>query len=319
MLTTTELLALVAGLVFAVALIGGAFYMLRWLRRRQAGGRPGSTPTPEVANDRAYNRLALARREADVLAFQGADVARARELIGLADASLRRHEHDRAYELAQSAHETLVALRRRPARAASRSPDPVFPREQVAAPSPRSSPPQVSGAALEPPSPVRLEVGVATSPADSAGRIPKNRLESQFQLRLLENDLATQPTTDGGARPSSGATGLYTQARAAFDRADYTEALRLALKGRRQLGSSVETLGPSTPAPIRSPGAASPAVPAERAASAVRCAHCGHPILEGDAFCRGCGAPQGSSSCPTCGAERRTSDAFCGKCGTRTR
>lgn len=301
--------ALVVGVVATGVLALTAFYVLRLLRRRQANAQRIGHVRPEFASDRAYNRLAMARREADVLEAQGTEVARARELVGLADASFRAREFDRAFELAQAAHETLVALRRRGPPSAGTG------RAEREALVPDGS---ASGPVARPTVDLRDVAGRASSPAPAASALPKNKLESQFQLRLLEGELSAR----AGSEAAANARPLFDQGQAAFGREEYTEALRLALKGRRQLGGSVETLGPSPsavapsgrPSPPGSPGLEESA---ERAASSVRCSRCGHPVVAGDTFCRGCGLPLGRQGCPQCGAERLASDAFCGRCGFR--
>lgn len=303
-------MAVAVGAIVATLVILVVFYMLRNLRSHRVKVLASGAEHPEFASDRAYNRLALARREADLLAAQGGDVARARDLIALAESSLRSREFDRAYELAQSAHETLVTARRRQASAGvlgspSRGPAPVAP---LAAAAP----------ILEAPSGPKGEGGVAP-PVPPA--VPKNRAEAQFQLRLFEEDLVTAKGKDGGAQPSAEARELYVQAQAAFSRGDYGEAFRLALRGRRRVGATVEALAPSPVSPVP-PGQPSPsptdvAAAAERVALADRCPSCGHPISPDDSFCRGCGTARTPTACPKCGASRKAGDAFCGKCGTR--
>ncbi len=302
MVTTSEIEALVVGAVASAVLIGGAFYVLRRLRLRHLGSR-ASASRPELASDRAYNRAAMARREADLLQAQGVDVSRARELLGLSDRSFQVREFDRAYELAQSAHETLVTLRQQRGGAAARPPltaPPVPATPPVAVP---RAPPEDFPLAAEP---------NGTAAELTTTRPPKNKLESHFQLRLLESDLAAR----GNSPDTTGARELFSQAQAAFGREEYTEALRLALKGRRQLGGAVETLGPTTATPSGRP--APPGAPApSRSTPEGRCAKCGRAIVAGDAFCRGCGTPYAAATCPKCGAPRTASDAFCGRCGQR--
>ncbi len=309
-LNSSELQALVIGVVATAALAVAAFYVLRLLRRRQAASRLGGAPRPEFASDRAYNRLAMARREADVLEAQGWEVGRARDLIGLADTSFRAREFDRAFELAQSAHETLVAQRKQPAPSGGRS-------------GPAPSTPRGNDSPARPAARAAVDLTRAPEPAvpapPPAAGLPKNKLESQFQLRLLESDLVARAGTPAAAevRP------LFEQGQAAFAGGEFTEALRLALKGRRQLGGAVETLGPSSPPSTGASPTAPPGTPiepqgvAERVAASHRCGNCGYPIQTGDTFCRGCGQPLGSAGCPQCGAKRLPADTFCGRCGLR--
>lgn len=298
------ILALLVVLLVVVVLLSLHFLRryrlqrLRVLREQDAG--------PARAGDRAYNRLALARREADLLAAQGGEVDRARQLIDLADRALDHREFDRAYELAQSAHETLVRARRepRPGRPlAPAAPDPLLPR---GSPSPLPTDPSPSPAEPVPRAP--------------ASPLAKSRVEAQFELRLFEEELAraAQPGASGAALTEARA--LYVQAHAAFGRGEYVEAFRLSLRGRRRVGAHVEALG--APAASATPGPSSlPEADAVQTAETVagerRCPQCGHPTVAGDAFCRGCGAARTPASCPKCGAPRLPADVFCGKCGER--
>ena len=294
-LAAYELLAVGVVLVALVMLLG--FYFLHGLRMRRIKAMRGDASSPQTAADRAYNRLALARREADLLESQGGEVDRARELISLANRQLDARAYDRAYDLAQAAHETLVKDRRGPLRSLRGASGPA--------------------AGLPPTSLASTTTAGATAPAPAA--VPKNRAEAQFQLRLFEEELAK--ASKAGTAPDE-AKDLFVQAHAAYDRADYAEAFRLSLRGRRRVGGSVEALGSSPRASLSVEAASTgtavdPAVAAEEVAGQDRCASCGHPIVPGDAFCRGCGAARLPSTCPSCGAPRTPSDAFCGRCGER--
>jgi len=293
-----ELLAV--GVLLVAIVMLATFHLLRTYRQRRLQALRGQGTEPAAASDRAYNRLALARREADLLDAQGIDTERSRQLIGLAGRSLDARDFGRAYDLAQAAHETLVMARRQPLPSAAKGPTPA----EVATPA----------AAPASPSPA----GVATG--EGPPRLAKNRVEAQFQLHMLEQDLAGAARNATAAPALSEARELRAQAQAAFDRADYAEAFRLSLRGRRRVGGHLEVLG--SPVPAVGGGPARPApVTAEQAAEAVaaqeRCPACGHPTVAGDAFCRGCGAPRTALSCPACGGHRTPADTFCGKCGAR--
>ncbi|MGP8078596.1 MAG: zinc ribbon domain-containing protein [Thermoplasmata archaeon] len=305
-LTSTVIFGIVLVVIVCVVLIGVGLLLLQRLRQRRDQLRGELSHRPEAIGDRAFNRIAMARREANLLAAQGVPVPRARELVGEAQASFDAREFDRAYALAQSAHETLVAARQRPSTPSAADLGPATDHR----PETRSPGPSVSPA----------DVGVPPAP-----KIPPHRAEAQFQLRLLKEELPGV----GGGRANDGrrlrAQALSTQAQQAFDRSDYAEAFRLALKGRREAGASVETLAPP-PSPIGpagtvaegDPSAGAPSDPIQAAtelASADRCPSCGHPTRPQDAFCRGCGVPRAGPKCPQCGAERLPSDAFCAKCG----
>ncbi len=313
-LTSEEVLAVVVVVLLAAGTAGVLLVMRQRLRRRRAQLIQELSDRPAVIQDRAFNRIAMARREAELVSDRGADVGRARDQIAQAQAAFDSRQFARAYESAQMAHETLVGLRR-------------------AAPLPSSSlPANRASASTAPPSPLPLSVSSpgtgnpSAAPAPAPTAPPKNRVESQFQLRLLAQELevARHDRPDDGKTGAAGA--LDRQAREAFDRADFTEAFRLALRGRRALGDRVEALppgpgggAPAPPPPGNAPGALRSEVDAagsaESVASAGRCPTCGYPALPGDTFCRGCGTPRAPPTCPKCGAVRQSADTFCGRCG----
>jgi hypothetical protein len=303
-LTSGELIVLLVGVVACVLLAAAGLYLRRRLRERGDQLRQQLSNRRHLVGDRAFNRIAMARRESEILARQGTDVSAATTLVGRAQAAFDSREYGRAYELAQSAHESLVALR------SGRGPSPGAP-----LPGATGSPP--------PASPVRPAEAPAPPATPPPAAIPKHRAEAQFQLRLLATEIDRARRTPGSAPPSEAGVGTLTAAQAAFDRGDYTEAFRRALKGRRQVGGGVEALGPSPalgppgagPVPTPDHGAPDPAEIAERHAAATRCPSCGQPLLADDAFCRGCGTPRSVGSCPKCGAPRALKDGFCGKCG----
>lgn len=273
-LTGTEitLIAIVLVLAAILALVG-VLLMQRLRRRRDQLRGELAAGGPAAASDRAFNRIAMARRELGVLRSQGADVARPSAVVAEAQAAFDLRQFDRAYERAQSAHEMLVNARQRPV-----TPTPEPDREGPAM-SPLSS-----GA---PPAPL-------TSPSP---KLPAHRAEAQFQMRLLTDEVSLAKAE----RPSDGHTlasaGLLSQSQAAFDRAQYAEAFRLALKGRREVGGGIETV-PLASHGLGGDAAATPTAEAsaETAAAAGRCPNCGHPMLPDETFCRGCGSPRSGTN-----------------------
>lgn len=273
-LTGTEITLIAIILVIAVVLALAGSSILQRLRRRRDQLRGELAGGVEVSSDRAYNRIAMARRELGVLLRQGADVSRASEILGEAQAAFDLRQFDRAYEQAQSAHEMLVTARQRPL-----------------PPSPAAEGPIPSSDTSE-----RTAVGGPSSAAEvSATKIPPHRAEAQFQMRLLSDEVALAKAE----RPSDGRTlsgnALLAQAQTAYDRGQYAEAFRLALKGRREVGGSVETVPLTPPAPDGTEGPAGAPnleAAAEAVAAADRCPSCGHPMLPDEPFCRGCGVPR---------------------------
>ncbi len=316
-------IVLALAVVLSAIVIGVLLLLIRRLRQRRSqllqelGG--GSLFGP----DRAYNRIQMARREVDILARQGTDVARARELVDQADAAYRARQYPRAYDLAQSAHESLVRVRSgvTPLTSTSRSDAPDSGSAPFAGPSlARATAPGPTPMAA--PGGMPPGDGVPGTGALAPPRIAPHRAESQFEIRLLDSELETARAANPTAPATLAAVDFRSQAQTAFDAGNYTEALRLALKGRRGLGSRVETLALTPAAGTATSGdlAGGPldaASTAERAASSSRCPHCGYPTTPDDAFCRGCGSSRAPTTCPRCEAPRAPADSFCGRCGER--
>ena len=117
-------LGLGGGLLTIIFLLMGVGALLaanrfRKLEATAPGPTGGSTEaselparSPEIRHDRAFNRIAMARREAELLASSGVDITSAQDLIAQAQGAFDNRDFDRAYVSAQSAHELLVAARR---------------------------------------------------------------------------------------------------------------------------------------------------------------------------------------------------------------
>ena len=118
-LTGLELYTLLFVVVIAVIVVGLMLYLLQLLRRRRSKLLGDLDQHPAAIRDRAFNRLAMARREARMLSDQGVDVTRAEELISEGQGAFDTQHFDEAYRTAQSAHEALVNARLRGSRTTS--------------------------------------------------------------------------------------------------------------------------------------------------------------------------------------------------------
>jgi Double zinc ribbon len=269
--------------------------------------------SPRHAGDRAFNRLEMARREVAILGRQGTDTSRARDQIAQSQAAFDNGQFERSYELAQSAHETLVHARQTGALPGGGT-------ALLAPAGPSASRPTASTTPPSSPDTAASPSAASSAPAASP-RLAPNRAESRFQINLLDSDLDSARSSRASPSTVATASALRSQAQAAFDREQYTDALRFALRGRRELGGKVETLAASPGSAAAVDGlagpAADPSAAAERAAGGARCSQCGYPTRGDDGFCRGCGRPLVPTECPNCGAPRTATDTFCGKCGQR--
>lgn len=291
---TVELLAALCVLIVTLGLL---LYILARLRarrreiveelsrpRRSLDSRALTGAGRPSTGDLAYNQMQLVRAELKVAQRDGLDGRPARSLLEEAERRYGQREYDRALELARTAHESLVRLRMASA----------GPSAPPANPLP-TSPAEAAGA----------EQGPTEGTPEARPQVPRNQAEARFQLRLLASELAARPMASSDSTPAEAAE-LSREAQAAYDGGQYTEAMRLALRARRRLGASIESL----------PAAATsgPAGTAE-AGSGLSCPACGRPATAADRFCRGCGRAIGSPTCGACGAPRGPEDGFCGRCG----
>lgn len=307
-----------AGSVFVGVLIVFLFLMFRLRRRRRILTDELDT-SREVRDDRAYNQIQLARAAADRLERAGADVGPVRRRIDEAEAARARRDTETALAVARSAQEALVRLQQEPVAEVPLSAGAVG----AAAPRSGSYGPSSTASIAPPMGPAGLDLASLPDRSDAAdeapvGRLPKNKAEAHFQLTLLADEIGA---ADGKGGPSADLTEAKTflaDARSAYDRADYTEALRLGLKGRRRVGGRLETLAPSAATHPEASLEGRPASPTSSAAGA-RCSNCGQPMRPGDRFCRGCGSSNDAARCRNCGQALAADDRFCGACGETVR
>ncbi len=304
-MTDTFVLQIVLIAVLVVVCVAVGLLAFQVLKRRRDKLRSEIDASRASVEERAFNRIHIGRSAADHLERSGSDVAGPRRLLARAQKEFDAGHHDDALALASSAHAALLTQAKAPSPAAPASAEEGS--DDTATPPADSSPPPSHDMPMSPP----LATGSSPQVSDPPkNRLPKNKAESHFQLRLLDEEIAgggppgTAPATLEGVR------GIASEARVSYDHGDFTEALRLGLKGRRTLGARLETL----PAPSSTPSTEGPAVLAGTAGEV--CRQCGQPMRSRDKFCRGCGAAAGAGRCARCGEALEGSDQFCGRCGT---
>ncbi len=354
--TPIVVLAALVGVVAILLFLVANQYINRWKRHFASGQHP------RFRADRAHNSLNATRALVALVAREGGDTRGADVLLARAQLKYEGRRYDEAMTLSKEAQDALAAaresLRRRsttslaePA-ATSRprsSPEPERTSfRDLAAPAGGGGPgreegpsPTVGGPASggEPP-PVGEAEG---SPEDGEGgselerfkrRMPKNYLEARFVLRSLQDELKAASASRPGRPEVREAEGWARRSEAAFDAKDYSESLRLALRGRRRLspaeagtiavsaGTLVDT-PPAQPspsvgrssAPLAGRSGPSPG-PSGEGISVVRCLRCGRENPATNRFCRGCGVALSAPRCPRCNAEVTPQDGFCGSCGS---
>jgi RNA polymerase subunit RPABC4/transcription elongation factor Spt4 len=305
-----SVLELIAVAVVLIAFVGGLFYVAnRRLKARLAELRGGGEGSSEFTDDRSYNLIRIARAEAETLKRQGVDVHVAETAIADADDAMRHRNYDMAVLDARRAHEVLVGLRARPVPlpgTSASAPPPLSRSMTPPTPTPNATVPSNE----PPPSPE----GVPGTDAPPVPRLAKNRAESRFQISLLNEEIAAASPSRANDPALLEASSATKDAQAAYDRADYTEAMRLALRGRRKLGTRIETLPPPTTRIPPTPPALAP-VALGGPAGMAPCVQCGRPLKAADKFCRACGTPKSPSACAMCGTAVEPEDRFCPACG----
>lgn len=324
--TTSTLEVEIGGLLVAIfVVLLGVYALYRYLRKRgpDLAAREGRS----VLEDRAYNQIRLGQAAADHLARSGTDVGEARELLRRAEVARAGRSFQDSIELSKKAQDRLAATRTSGSLLTStggsaRS----APLVTGSAASPGASKPDGRSSYSAPPDQPFVAVNSANgpeeTPATGAGvnRPPKNKLEARFQLNVGAQELEEARASKSGSPSFQEAEALHSQGQLAFDKEDFTEALRLALKSRRTLGARIEAL-PVTAAVAAAPTLASAAT--ARSASGVsealtfgpKCSKCGRVAAETDQFCRTCGTPIVPVACSSCGTPLLAGDRFCGKCG----
>jgi hypothetical protein len=278
-------------------------------RARLAALKGQLKDSPEFLDDRSYNQLRLAKAEAAALAKQGVDTTMANHAIADAESAGRRRDYEGALRSARLAHELLVNMRTR----ADAGLPPTVPFSVSMNDPGTASTPLNRASAPTPPAAPPLDASAGADPDAPAPRLAKNRAESHFQMGLLREETDRAASARPGDPAVENARGAGASAQQAYDRADYTEALRLALRARRQLGVEIESLpAPTTripPTPTSGPTASS------APAGTIPCARCGRPLKGSDRFCRGCGTARAPTACAACGSSLEPGDQFCAGCG----
>jgi Double zinc ribbon len=304
-----------AGTVFA-ATLGVCLFLYYRVRHRRAELAREAIPTRALRDDRAYNQIRITRTAAQRLQRSGFDVGGIPSLLDKAEAARQSGEVETAMAFAQSAHESLILLQ-----ASSPTVVPSVGPLHPAAPAPGA--PSSQGAENSPTMSARTPPGPLpeSTPSDTPStprRLPPNKAESRFQITLLTDDLQAASSAGGNPDATKEARTLLGDAQAAFDKGQYTEALRLSLKGRRKAGARIDSLPPSPGAvPMATEGDESPQL--SPASGPANCSSCGQPLRANDQFCRGCGAPRKAARCGQCGQPLAGADRFCGACGAPIR
>jgi hypothetical protein len=285
--------AAIVGVGIALLLFVALFSRLR-NRQRDARLAQESTQSDE---ERAFNQIQIVRASLEHLEKQGFDVGAVRALLSEAQGADERGDHAGALSTVTRAKEKLLQIRNSAAGG-----DPTPGGTGLASP---------AGAAL---SGAPAPEGAPDGESPARPRLPPHQVEARFEMTALSADLAhAGPSVSAENRAE--AQSLFGQAHSAYDRREYAEAWRLALRGRRRLGTPLETVAASPATVTTSPDPT--AQPPETPTPDTRpCPTCGRASRSGDQYCRSCGAALRGAKCPRCGTKMDPADRFCPGCGT---
>lgn len=329
-MTTTLQYEIFAAFIAALGVLVGLYMYYRYNRSHLT--ELAQRENASIVEDRAYNQIQLGKAAADRLGRTGVDVSEARAFLDRAEASRKSGAYPAAIEQAKQAQDLLAAARAGSAPAAGISGGAAGSSGGASAP-PVTSPPLTASPAG--PGPLISAGGVTSGSSGAFGRMeepvpaatpskaPRNKMEAHFQLSLAQDELDKAHAIKPVPKTLREADSLLTQGQAAYDKEDFTEALRLALKSRRALGTRVESLPVRAAPPAASGTTPSAAVDTSEVPSAAssepsfgqKCPKCGRTAAPSDQFCRGCGTPIPPSLCSNCGSPLLSGDRFCGKCG----
>ena len=300
-LTTEEKLILSLVLIVVMTLV--VYYELRVMR-----GKAKTVKAANLRKDEAHNAILTTRSVIDVVERDGTDVASARLVFNRARDAMARGDYDRATELCEGARIELMKCRQ---------PAEVRVTRQAA--------PAGSVDDLEKLADEIVKSDRRPSSADSykGTKLPVNEgsghLSAKFEITAAREDMGV--ASERG-RDIAKAKSLLEKAESEFENGNYSKALSLAVRARKELGDAVaqETIPLRTrkETPVAGECVEDVTDMSEEREHAVvlKCGSCSSMVLPDDVFCASCGAPVVEDRvCPGCGRRADPKDKFCRKCG----
>ncbi len=245
----------------------------------------------KIQQDDAYNSIMTTKAVAEALKSRGRVSKEANLLIIEAEAAFQRGNHLYALESINKAKDLLKNAREEKA-------DPVAPIVT-----------KVGTKGVE----KKCEV-----PFQEARKLPKNYLESKFMICSVRDILEQSGAKDRNAAAEES----LRQADEMFQKEDYTEALKLALRAKRALDGGAESIGPIENKPVTTDAQVErlPPQPRSLREPSRSCMRCGTSLTEEDVYCRKCGLKvDRSPKCSGCGEKLAEDDIFCRKCGNQVK
>jgi ribosomal protein L40E len=272
----------VLGVILAIVI----FLELRYFRSKRK-----TRVENKILLDDAYNAIMTTKAVAEALKSRRKVSKEANLLIIEAEAAFQRGNHLYALESINKAKDLLK-------NAKEEATDPVA-----------SIANKVAGKGVE----EKCEV-----PFQEARKLPKNYLESKFMICSVRDILEQS----GAKQKNAAAEENLRQAEESFQKEEYTEALKLALRAKRALDGGSDSIGPIESKPIATNPQTErlPPQPKSLREPSKNCVRCGASLTDDDVYCRKCGLKvDRSPKCSVCGEKLADEDIFCRKCGNQVK
>lgn len=285
-LTDDERLILTAVLIVLMALV--LLYEIKVMR-----GKAKEVRRRSLRKDEAHNAIHTTDSVLDVVRREGADVSNARALADEAREAFARREYGRTMDLCDSAKLELRKCRQ-----------PIRPEQEPDA----EASDDLERLAMEI---VGSDRGPSHSDTYKGTKLPADEgsryMGAKFEIGAARSEL--EQAAENG-KDTTETEEMLAKAEDEFEGGNYSRALSLAMKTRKQLSEAANF----DATPLKPP-----AVREETEGDGLKCTSCRSMVLPDDDFCAQCGAPAKMEPCPECGREPSRYDRFCRKCGTKLR
>jgi ribosomal protein L40E len=273
-----------------LAVLGIILAIVVFLELRYFRSKRKSRVDRKILQDDAYNSIQTTKAVAEALKTRGRVSKEANLLIIEAEAALQRGSHLYALESINKAKELLKNAK------------------EVAADPVASIVAKVGNKGEE-----KCEV-----PFQEARKLPKNYLESKFMICSVRDILEQS----GAKERNAIAEENLRKADEMFQKEDYTESLKLALRAKRALDGGADSIGPMENKPVTTDAHVErlPPQPKSLRGPSKNCVRCGTGLTDEDVYCRKCGLKvDRSPKCSACGEKLAEEDIFCRKCGNQVK
>ncbi len=273
---------LVTIVVISVVLLGvliGEFFWLRNRRLKKRMGTGGPVKKRSLQDD-AHNALITGRAIAKTLDRGGTPMTAVKSQLDKAQVAYDRGNYRVAIDMVETAKDSMKATRL----AGEKNGDLA---KLDSSPTPPAEDEMLTKEII-------------------AKKTPENFIQAKFSLNLARDHLEKCRV---GAMDTEAVALVLQDAEKAFEEKDYTTALKLAVACKNLLATEdggLETIPPDEEV-----------IEITEEQLKNRCTGCGEFLVEGDGFCRKCGAkiPK-AAECEKCGKAADIEDKFCRGCGT---